>query len=227
MIIPIRSALLAGMMLFLTSCVAFSQRYYSSEPIEAWVVDEQTKKPLEGVIVVAQWQLVRDTYHNRVPVGTMMILETVTDAKGKFSFPAWGPLENTTDGHLDHEDPLIYFFKPGYFLSGRSNDYAIPYSDKLSRRKWEWNGQTIALGLFPGTMEEYALHISSVSVNLLFPVEYEDRCHFRKTPLLAEAFDRENSSLEARGYRKGGFVFARLSPDSTAKCGVTRSSGEK
>jgi hypothetical protein len=211
------------------SCAVLGDGYYSAEPIEAWVVDQQTKKPLEGVVIVAQWKLMSGTVGGRVPVGTMMILETMTDAKGRFSFPAWGPLANTSDGYLDYEDPEIFFFKPGYFSGSLSNHYAVPYSDKPSRRKSDWNGRTIDLRLFPGTMDEYALHVGSSSRSLLSnpnPNVTMD-CYFMKTPLLAEAIDREMRSLEARGYRKGGFMFSRLLPEYAAKCDVARSSGEK
>ena len=49
----LRYLLLMLLLLPLQSC-AF---YYSAAPIEAWVVDAETGKPLEGVIVSANWQL--------------------------------------------------------------------------------------------------------------------------------------------------------------------------
>lgn len=201
------------------SCAVLGDGYYSAQPIEAWVVDEQTKRPLEGVVVVAHWKLMRGTVGGRVPVGTMMILETVTDSKGRFSFPAWGPLANTTDGHLEHEDPEIFFFKPGYFSGSLSNHYAVPYLDKPSRRRSEWNGKTIDLRPFSGTTEEYAEHVARQSQSMTQDPAMLVDCYFMKIPLLAEAFNRENHALEARGYRRGGFVFDQILPESAAKCG--------
>jgi hypothetical protein len=32
--------------------------YYTADPIEAWVVDAETGKPIEGAVVTANWQLV-------------------------------------------------------------------------------------------------------------------------------------------------------------------------
>jgi hypothetical protein len=224
----LRSAIFGMALLLLTSCAVLGDGYYSADAIEAWVVDQQTKKPLEGVIVVAQWQLMRNAYHGRVPVGTMMVMETVTDTKGRFSFPSWGPIANTTDGHLDDEDPQIYLFKPAYYLFVMGNNHGFPYSDKPSRRTSDWNGQTINLGLFPGTAEEYAEHVARQSQSILRnPMTLTLNCDIVKMPMLAEAFDRENRMLEARGYKRGGFVFSSLSSESVVKCGVSRSSGEK
>ena len=207
----------------IVSCAAISgDLYYSAEPIEAWVVDEKTGKPLEGVVVVAHWQLMGGSAGGRVPVGSMMVLEATTDAKGRFSFPAWGPLQNTSDGHLDHEDPRFYFFKPGYHRLGLSNHYGIRRSEKSSKRKSEWSGKTIKLLPFPGTMEEYVSHVNSwsnsIASNLAsYPAMSDHRCMAAKAPLIAEAFDRESRNLIARGYRKERFSFWL---ESLAGCGV-------
>ena len=45
--------LLAFAMLPLQGC----SRDYSATAIEAWIVDTETKQPLEGVVVVADWKL--------------------------------------------------------------------------------------------------------------------------------------------------------------------------
>ena len=209
-------------LLVLTSCAVFTGRYYSAEPIKARVVDEETKQPIEGVVVVAQWILMRGGYSGRIPVGTLHVLETVTDANGNFSFPAWGPLANTTEGSLDREDPIIWFFKPGYGIGGISNH--ISYSDKPSRRKWERSGTTIELEIFKGTKREYALHVGSRPSNLLEnpnPNLLGD-CHFTKTPLMAAAIDVELQALEKQGYQGGGFRISLLLPEYAAKCGFVR-----
>ena len=64
---------------------------YSAKPIEAWVVDAQTGKPLEGVNVVAHWKL----RYGLEGGGSyqLHIMEDVTDKNGRFFFPAWGPKE--------------------------------------------------------------------------------------------------------------------------------------
>lgn len=46
---------------------------YSAEPIEAWVVDAETKQPLDGVVVTANWQLKEGTFGGSVQVGQLMV----------------------------------------------------------------------------------------------------------------------------------------------------------
>ena len=222
----LRHVFLALALLGLTSCAGLSQRYYSAEPIEAWVVDEKTGKPLEGVIVVAHWKLMRGTVAGRVPAGTMMLLETVTDANGRFSFPAWGPLENASEGILDHEDPMLILFKSGYRQTGLSNHYGIRAEDKPSKRKSEWSGKTIKMTRFEGTPEQYASHVAERSrfidstLDWTWNRSWSPECNIAKTPLLAQALDRENSEMEQRGFRKGGFLLDRSSIARLVQCGV-------
>ena len=65
-----------------THCYAFIT--YSAEPIEAWVVDEETGKPLEDVVVLAHWQL-RSTWIEPQIIGELTILDTKTDSNGRFA----------------------------------------------------------------------------------------------------------------------------------------------
>src|SRR5947209_3399798 len=83
----VRSTLLIALcILVLTGCY----QIYSAEPITATVVDADTKEPLEGVVVVAHWEMKGGLEGGNVE-GEVMIMEAVTDAQGKFHFPAWGP----------------------------------------------------------------------------------------------------------------------------------------
>ncbi|HEV8310544.1 MAG TPA: hypothetical protein VGW35_23020, partial [Methylomirabilota bacterium] len=62
---------------------------YSAAEIRGWVVDAETKQPLEGVYVVAQWILQTGLFDSRT-VTRLHIMEAVTDAKGEYYFPPWG-----------------------------------------------------------------------------------------------------------------------------------------
>ena len=226
----LRFMLVAAVLPLVVSCAAISgDLYYSAEPIEAWVVDEKTGKPAEGVIVVAHWKLMRGTVGGRVPAGTMMLMETVTDAGGRFAFPAWGPLQKTSSGFLDFEDPMLIFFKPGYRAFALSNHYAIRAEDKPSKRKSDWSGKTVKLSPFEGTTEEYAGYVAERSRFAASELDwYNDlytNCNISKTPLLAEAFNRENEAMEARGLRRGGFIIGRFSSERLAKCGFANRQG--
>ena len=77
-----RFIVLGGVIFSLQAC----SNTYSAKAIEAWVVDAETKKPLEGVIVVAHWEL----NYGLEGGGAyqLQVMEDVTDKKGRFYFPA-------------------------------------------------------------------------------------------------------------------------------------------
>ena len=75
--------------LFLTllwSPLASSAFSYNADAIEGWVVDRETGNPIEGVVVVAHWQL-RGGLEGGTPIRELKILESVTDHDGRYSFP--------------------------------------------------------------------------------------------------------------------------------------------
>jgi len=79
--------LILGVVAFaLTGC-----NRYSAESIEGWIIDADTKKPIEGVIVVANWQLHKSTMGGRIPAAHLNIMEILTDKNGLFYFEGWGP----------------------------------------------------------------------------------------------------------------------------------------
>ncbi len=116
---------------------------YAAEAIEAWVVDAETKKPLEGVIVTANWELEAGTVGGSIPVGQLMVMETVTDRNGRFYFPAWGS-KPRGHGYLVDRDPQILMFKNGYESGGLQNTPSSKIN-KASLRRSEWHGKTIEL----------------------------------------------------------------------------------
>src|SRR5437762_5403722 len=61
---------------------------YRAEPLAATVVDAESGEPLEGVIVVAHWEV--DNPYGAA-VAQVMVTETTTGKQGTFAFPAWGP----------------------------------------------------------------------------------------------------------------------------------------
>ena len=126
---------------------------YSAEPIEAWVIDAETKQPLEGVIVTANWQLEEGTFGGNVPVGQLMVMEAVTDNNGRFYFPAWGPIK-PKKGHLVIRDPQLLIFKSGYKHVGLENEFSQNYNKGAMRRS-DWNGKRIEMKKFTGTSKEW------------------------------------------------------------------------
>jgi hypothetical protein len=140
---------------------------YSGAEIRGWVVDAETKKPLEGVHVVAQWILRTGIFHGEHVI-RLQILETVTDAKGEYYFPAWGPKARPPLSELEWGfDPILGFFKAGYKPDGRSN-YSPPPADEaeMSRRFSVWHGKTIALEPFRGTAETWVTYLENIQISL-------------------------------------------------------------
>jgi hypothetical protein len=97
---------------------------YSAAEIRGRVVDAETREPLAGVHVVAQWILVTGMVHPQ-SITRLHILETVTDAKGEYHLPAWGPKPRPFLSELDMADPRLTFFRPGYRMLDRSNQAPI------------------------------------------------------------------------------------------------------
>lgn len=86
--------------------------FYSSERIDARVVDETTGNPVDGAVVVAVWRQV-EVFIERWD-GIYRLYETRTDSDGRFTIPRWGPRPLRSDACLDKRDPEIWVLKSGY-----------------------------------------------------------------------------------------------------------------
>lgn len=179
----------------LTACALGSLKY-SAEPIEARVVDAETKQPIEGAIVVAHWALEGGMHWDRV--GTLQVMEAVTDQNGQFSFPAWGPIE-TSKGILTDRDPELLLFKNGYEYRELWNFNASGDLERLrsSMRRSDWNGKTIELRPFKGTAEEYARHLAFLKTSLGFAYNGEN-CEWRNVPHMLVAQHIEKRRLDEK-----------------------------
>src|SRR5882724_5458816 len=103
--------------------------YYTSDPIEAWVVDADTGQPIEGAVVTANWQLVGFSFDTGGrKLGQLEVMETETDKNGRFYFPGFTKLNPGLDD-LREEDPQILIFKPGYSYMRAANVYPIGTED--------------------------------------------------------------------------------------------------
>ena len=166
---------------------------YSAEVIDAQIVDAKTNQPLEGVIVVAHWEVSRvvPTFVPIMPFGNdprgpfqLQIMETVTDANGRFHFPAWGPLPVPPLAALGDRDPHLIFFKEGYVPWSTSNGHPTTFDySASSTRSSELNGTTIKLKKFEGDLQAYAAQLGKLSVPLDFARNYrDDTCNWKRIP---------------------------------------------
>jgi hypothetical protein len=200
----------------LPACAGFM---YSAEPMEARVIDAETKQPLDGVIVVAHWQLERGTPGGSVPAGQLAVMETVTDKQGRFAFPGFGPKLAVTS-HLVNKDPELILFQSGYRYRALTNEYsgAIELRTRTVRRS-EWDGKMIELKLFKGNMEEYAKHLSSMPLSWAYN---GDDCEWKKIPRLVTAIHEQAMMFRRQSIMANLYTIENLIPypGYPDKCGA-------
>ena len=182
---------------------------YQAEPIEGWVVDAETGKPLEGVNIAASWELMASGGFSTIPVGSIMLMEAVTDVRGRYAFPAWGPLPRN-QGVLMEESPRLAFFKTGYRGASRINSYLEPRHGDRTQRS-DWNGKTIKLESFKGSFKEYADHLN-VWVGNLDSFRDDGPCGWKKMPQMILAMTKLSQSFRAQKMSSGllsvdGYIF--------------------
>lgn len=172
---------------------------YSAEPIEAWVVDEETKQPIEGTVVVAHWVLEGGIHVDRV--GELMVMEAVTDKTGRFYFPPWGPVKHSGRSRLTYMDPELIIFKSGYkFLQIRNDPTKEAIEGKyLPVRRSKWNGKTIKLESFKGDLKATRDTYDFLSTALGFAIRDPKECLWKKVPKMIIATMVQEEEFRARG----------------------------
>lgn len=154
MFIKGRRAVLLGILAMAGSLLsgwAGAQATFSAKPITGKVVDAETGEPLPGVIVVAQWKIDRRFVGDAKAL--LNVLETVSDEKGAYSFPAWGPITLPPLADFGKgEDPRVAYFKSGYWPEHEQNDI----SGDIARRipplgEFQGNGKTVRMRKWDGS----------------------------------------------------------------------------
>lgn len=125
---------------------------YSAAAMHGWLVDAETRKPIAGAIVVAEWTL---EFGMEGGGGyNWVVREALTDANGRFDIAAWGPLEVPAflprEAALKGRDPKVVFFKYGYAgiqdtPSQAGKEYARAktfYGRGAKSRRWLLDGET-------------------------------------------------------------------------------------
>ena len=200
-----------GLMSTLPACAG--SLTYSAEPIHAQVIDADTQQPIKGVVVTANWQLEEGTFGGNVPAGQLMVMESVTDNEGKFSFPAWGP-KKAVKGHLVSDDPQLLLFKSGYEYQRLNNPYSSDREMRLRPvRRSVWNGRVIALKPFKGTGEEYALHVYDLSRSIDGILDFargDKECSWKKVPRMLVALHNTSLYFEKQNIQLFGAHVLRI-----------------
>lgn len=183
----------AGLLLWLAGPPAGAQpAEYRGAEIRARVVDAETQAPLEGVYVVARWDLHHWLSRGRTPLHAA---EAVTDVRGEFYLPPWGPKPRPAFTELWGGDPRLLFFKPGYEVLARPNPTAPdPSPVRVSIR----HGRTIELKPFRGTREVWVELLNVVQSYLAwgeivaeFPYRLNDYWKYFPRTVLAVLEERQ------------------------------------
>jgi hypothetical protein len=143
-------ALLVSLLLTGVPCALATD--YSALSFNATVIDKETRKPIEGAVALAIWDLSYYTGHSS---GIFNATEAVTDVNGKFHMAGWGPLpvprgEGGAPRVLDPGQPSIFVFKPGYRIHVRGGDENMSFAGNpfwtgdLVRKVWA-DGATFEL----------------------------------------------------------------------------------
>ena len=218
-------AIAAAFTLFSLSSCAVT---YQFAPIEAWVVDAETGKPIAGVVVTANWELVKGSLDGPRYYGQLEVKETVTDANGRFAFDGFS-MEDSSGAELRESDPQVIVFKAGYEYQRFTNDYRDGGAGMTRQyRTAAVNGKTVKL-LSMLSPEANKLKRSSAYFGLDTRIEKLVRdCHWKKIPRTIVAMDAEDRAMRAKG--KGTGLIAMHDLESLAsKCGAPREffAGEK
>lgn len=182
--------------LLLTACWGYSETY-TAESIEGWVVDATSKQPIEGVVITANWQLLGNMAY---PIGQLMVMESVSDGKGRFHFPAWKK-EDKTGGFIRAEGPLLLVFKNGYKLEGRYNESSGLTERHGPHLKSEWNGRKIELQKLSGGVEEEFKEFMDFNSELRSKTRIQDEslCAWKSIPKTIKILVDLRTHFEAHG----------------------------
>lgn len=195
----INRLLLLPLILSLQAC----STYYSAEPITARVIDAETNQPIEGVVIVAHWQL-EGGLEGGTNLGQMMVMEATTDATGKFSFPAWGPKKVPSDypwyysnARLKNMDPEMLFFKSGYQYLKLANPWQQEFSGGKESyiRTSQWNGKTIKMESLGGDLQKEFQSAEDFSFSLGFTDNSFSPCVWTDIPKTIAMLIRLNAIL--------------------------------
>ncbi|MDH5784942.1 MAG: hypothetical protein OEZ16_04940 [Chromatiales bacterium] len=141
-----------GSMIFLAiAWLSGSLTFYSAPDIEARVIDANTGKPVEGVVLVGVWQLESQGFEHSYG-RAIHVTEAVTDSEGKYKldgfFIKWAGL---FAGTLWESDPMIYVFADGYSprIAHSDNYNAVLEHDTGFYRRSPHDGRDVLMRKIP------------------------------------------------------------------------------
>ncbi|VAW74958.1 hypothetical protein MNBD_GAMMA15-812 [hydrothermal vent metagenome] len=178
---------------------------YVSRSIEGSIIDATTNTPIDGVIVTASWMQSPTMGHGALR--PLNVSETVTNAKGEYTLPGWGP--RFYADILENDQPVVRFFKPSYvplviannsvYHPGLEGDRAhlinkpeLRPDGKVRVRYFEPEAHQVKFGKkkhafklvpFRGTDEEYRELVRDKYVWSLRSITSGDACKWKQLPI--------------------------------------------
>jgi hypothetical protein len=106
-------------------------RSYNEPAISGVVIDQNTKRPIQGALVYGHYLTTGGTLAGgTVPAELLKSFEVETDAQGRFTLPAWNTGERKVVGAAQDRFPMIAVWKPGYALELQGLDSITRFSPR-------------------------------------------------------------------------------------------------
>ena len=168
---------------------------YSSEAVRLRVVVEGTGAPLAGAIAVAYWEVEHPSLVTGTVYRPVAIHEAVTDAQGWVEFPAW-KAEKPWKASYTSGAPRVLLYRENYRPLLLANEVTME-RDVVQPAKSRWNGKTVPMARFEGTLKQWLVELVILDANLpSLWYDREDLCNFEKLPKMLAALDREDVRFE-------------------------------
>ena len=194
-------------------CDWYGTRSFSADAITAYVVDADTGEPVAGANVLATWVMKSGLENNTTNYA--MVMEAVSDASGKFTFPAWGPKNVSGLGQIPGLAPLFIIFKPGYNQGRGANRSNGPAPLHMTS---DWNNKTFKLKKFQGTPEEYANYLDLYLLGDIHSLMFNG-CHGISFPKFLLALDRQSLEFATQRTKTPLPSLQRISDSYASRCG--------
>ncbi len=126
---------------FLLVSSAYSSQWmlFHDNEIKGSVIDVETQKPIEGVIVVGMWRL--SQFLSQGFGGYAKVILVTTDSEGKFIIPSWTAFKPLTfDSSMHDLAPEIVIYKPGYklYFSHKIERQGFPNDISKTQEQKKW-----------------------------------------------------------------------------------------
>lgn len=179
----------------------------ASSGVSGVVVDANSGEPVEGVVVVAKWDIFGPEFST---VDVIAIEEALTDSGGTFEINGWGPRLNGRFWYagLAGYAPELIVFKAGYVPAFKRNHQARTLAG-IYRMTDALDGATIAIARRPDDLERYLSLITDVETRITRLLAGPN-CRWREFPGLLMAMHRVGQTARHAGLDGRSLLVERI-----------------